>query len=480
MALSAAELIDGYRTGRIDPVDALADCLAGLRTTGVETGAVLALGAEEAVVDAATEARRRWSDGTARPLEGVPFGVKDIIATEGFPTTGGSSIMGDLVPRRDAACVARLRDHGAVAVAKLATSEFAAGHSTNATFGAVGNPWDRSRWTGGSSTGSGAALADRLLPLAIGTDTGGSVRLPSAWCGTTGLKATYGRVPRSGVLPLSWTLDHVGPMARTARDCGLMLSAMAGRHGGDPESADVPPDPRWADIPTGDEPTRIDGLTIGAVGGWFTEICDSEVLAAWRSALDVFADAGATIVEIELPSASLAFGAGWELLFAEAASLHEAHLDRLDELDPGFVRRMLQGRFLLAVDYLRTLRLRTVVLDEALAAFERVDALCTIGTPGTAPRHDDLLVDIDGVGMPMQQVHSRATMFGNVTGLPALMLPSGFDRRGMPIATQLIGRPFDEAGVIEIAAAFQDRTTVHTTRPAAPSVDHRDIARPTA
>jgi aspartyl-tRNA(Asn)/glutamyl-tRNA(Gln) amidotransferase subunit A len=203
------------------------------------------------------------------------------------------------------------------------------------------------------------------------------------------------------------------------------------------------------------------------VGGWFTEVCDAEVLAAWRTTLAVLADAGASVEEVALPSAHLAFAAGWTILFTEAASLHEGHLDRLDELDPGFVLRMLQGRLVLGVDYLRALRLRTVLLDEALAAFERVDVLCTIGTPGAAPRLDDLLVDIDGIGHPMQTVHSRATIYGNVTGLPALMLPSGRNRRGLPLAVQLLGRPFDERTLIACGAAVQDRSDHHLARPPA-------------
>ncbi len=465
MSLTAAELLEGYRTGMIDPVAAVDECLDGLEGTGRATGVVLAVGERDSVRASAAVARDRWRTGTARPLEGIPFGIKDIIATADLPTTGGSSVMGDLIARVDAPCVARLRDDGAIAVAKLATSEFAAGQPDNATFGRVANPWDGQRWTGGSSTGSGAALGHRLLPLTIGTDTGGSVRLPSAWCGTTGLKATYGRVPRTGVLPLSWTLDHVGPMARTARDCGLMLASMAGYDIGDPNSAREPIDQELRVVPGSGASTSLVGKRVGVVEGWFTELCDRDVYASWCSAIDVLADAGATIVEVELPSAHLAFLAGWELLFAEAASLHEAHIDRLHELDPGFVQRMLQGRFLLAVDYLRAMRLRTLVLDEALQALDGVDALCTVGVPGTAPRFDDLRVDVDDTAHPMQKVHSRSTMFGNFTGLPALMFPSGFDRKGMPTAIQLIGRPFDEREIITMAAAFQERTSFHEMTP---------------
>lgn len=463
MALMAHELIDAYNAGSLDVVETLDECLDDLVDIGSEHGIVLNVTSRAFAATAAAESQRRFANGTARPLEGVPFGVKDIVATEQLDTSGGASVLGSMVHRVDASCVARLRSAGAIMVAKLATSEFAAGQPANATFGAVRNPWNTDCWTGGSSTGSGAVLARRLLPLAIGTDTGGSVRIPSAWCGTTGLKATHGRVPRTGAIPLSWTLDHIGPMARSARDCGLMLAAMAGADGKDPTAPDVPVDPALGQP----APADLSGVRIGAVRGWFTELCDRDVEAAWLQGLDALEEAGADVVAIKLPSAHLAFTPGWEILFAEAASLHEPHLDQLERLDPGFVERMLQGRFQLAVDYLRAQRLRTIVLDEALAELDSVDVLCTIGAPGTAPPLDDLRVDINGELLPMQHVHSRATMYGNFTGLPALMLPTGLDRRQMPTAMQLIGRPFDEATLLSIGDAFQAATDHHLRRPTA-------------
>lgn len=458
--LGAVELLAAYRAGTADPVEAVQASLDALSTRGAAIGAVRAL-ADDAL-DAADAARQRWRAGTARALEGVPVAVKDIVATEGLPTTGGARVLGDAVPLTDATCVARLRAAGAVVVAKLATSEFAAGQPDNATFGPVRNPWDTERWTGGSSTGSGGALASRCVPLAIGTDTGGSIRIPSAWCGTTGLKPTYGRVPRTGVLPLSWTLDHIGPMARSAIDCGLMLSVMAGADGADPHAPDRPVDPALATV----APIDLRGVRIGAVHGWFTDVCDDAVHAAWRATLAVLADAGATVVDIDLPMAAHTFTVGWEILYAEAASLHEPHLDRVDDLDPGFAARMLQGRAMLAVDYLRALRLRTLILDEALTALTDVDALCTIGTPGVAPRLDDLLVDVNAERLPMLSVHSRCTMYGNVTGLPALMLPSGFGPTGLPLAVQLLGRPFDEARLLALGATVQQGTDHHRAVPA--------------
>jgi aspartyl-tRNA(Asn)/glutamyl-tRNA(Gln) amidotransferase subunit A len=235
-----------------------------------------------------------------------------------------------------------------------------------------------------------------------------------------------------------------------------MLAAMAGPDGCDPTASPQPVDPTLGGIAgvVGD----LSGRRIAAVSGWFTEVCDTDVLRNWRRTLDAMSVAGADIIEAELPSAEHSFTAGWELLYAEAASLHEPHLDRLAEMDHGFVARMLQGRFLLAADYLRAQRLRSLLLDETLAVLDNSDAICTIGVPGTAPRLDDLLVDIDDERLPMQMVHSRATMFGNFTGLPALMMPSGLDRKRMPTAVQLIGRPFAEADLVDLAAALQAST----------------------
>jgi aspartyl-tRNA(Asn)/glutamyl-tRNA(Gln) amidotransferase subunit A len=254
--LGVAGLLAAYATGRTDPVDVLAALRRRMETHPTGRDAVLApIAAAEAM---AAESAARIRAGTARPLEGIPFGVKDIIDAAGAPVTCGSFQTGDRVAATDSTIVARLRAAGAIPVAMLATTEFACGSAHNPRYGAVRNPWDRTRWTGGSSTGSGATLAARMLPLALGSDTGGSIRIPAAWCGITGLKPTRGLVPRTGVAPLSWTLDHVGPMARSADDLACVMPFIAGPDGQDPMAAGQYAGDRWR--------SDLTGLRIGVPG----------------------------------------------------------------------------------------------------------------------------------------------------------------------------------------------------------------------
>ena len=288
--LGVGDLLAAYAAGRTDPVAVLAALRARMATHPSGQDAVLAPIAEAEAM--ASDSAARIRTGRARPLEGVPFGVKDIIDAAGQPVTCGSFQTGDRVAATDATVVARLREAGAIPVAMLATTEFACGSAHNPRYGAVHNPWDRTRWTGGSSTGSGATLAARMLPLALGSDTGGSIRIPAAWCGITGLKPTRGLVPRTGVAPLSWTLDHVGPMARSADDLALVMPLIAGPDGADPMAAGQYAGERWR--------TDLKGLRIGVPGGWFLELQDEAVLAAWRSALAVFEGLGAELVPVDL------------------------------------------------------------------------------------------------------------------------------------------------------------------------------------
>ena len=293
--------------------------------------------------------------GTPRALEGIPFGVKDIIDVAGAPVTCGSLQTGDRVATADAEVVARLTRAGAIPVAMLATTEFACGSAHNPRYGAVRNPWRADRWTGGSSTGSGAALAARLLPLALGTDTGGSIRIPAASCGITGLKPTRGLVPRTGVASLSWTLDHVGPLARSADDLATVMPVIAGPDGRD----------AYAVAAYAGDRARLDicGLRIGVPEGWFVELQDNAVLAAWREALIVFESLGARLVPVDLGPIQTAHEDGYLVMMSELASLQEPEIDRMEAFDPGTRARIEQGRMFNAIDYLRALRRRPLGAD---------------------------------------------------------------------------------------------------------------------
>ncbi|TGD95788.1 amidase [Methylobacterium nonmethylotrophicum] len=452
--LGIGALQAAYAAGTTDPVAVVAALRARIARHPSGRDAVLAPvpGAEAAAEDST----RRIREGLARPLEGVPFGIKDIIDCAGAPVTCGSRLTGDRMAEADATVVARLRAAGAIPLAMLATTEFACGSAHNPRYGAVANPWNRARWTGGSSTGSGAALAARLLPLALGTDTGGSIRAPSAWCGITGLKPTRGLVPRTGVAPLSWTLDHVGPMARSAEDLARVMPWIAGPDGADPHAAGRYDAARARGLP---------GLRVGVPEGWFTEMQDAAVLAAWRQMLGVLERGGARLVPVDLGPVATAHQDGYTIVMAELASLQEPDLDRAAALDPGTRARMDQGRHFAATDYLRALRRRPLVLRQALDALSDVDVLVTPGLGGEAASLDTLTVEVDGESHPLQAVLPRNTMLFDYTGLPALMLPTGRGRTGMPVAAQVVGKPYDDALCLGVGAAFQRETGHHLSAP---------------
>ena len=407
----------------------------------------------------ARESADRIRQGRMRPLEGIPFGVKDIIDVADTRVTCGSRQTGDRVAAADAAVVARLRAQGAIPFLMLATTEYACGSAHNPRYGAVRNPWDRSRWTGGSSTGSGAALAARLLPLALGTDTGGSIRVPAAWCGITGLKPTRGLVPRTGVAPLSWTLDHIGPMARSADDLARVMPFISGPDDCDPTAVGGYAGNRGR--------ADLTGLRIGVPHGWFVELLDDAVLQAWQAALRTFETLGARLVPVDLGDVATAHADGYTIVMAELASLQEPDLERIDLFDFGARARIEQGLTYSATAYLRAMRRRPLVMRRVLAAMDTVDVLVTPGVGSEAAFLDDLTVDVNGNRHPLQQILPRNTMLFDYTGQPALMLPSGSGRSNLPVAVQIVGKPYDDALCLSVGSAFQRVTAFHQRAPAA-------------
>ena len=452
--MGVEDLLAAYAAGAADPMAVLASLLAR-RKTGEASEAVLCRvpGAE----DAAAASAERQRNGTARPLEGMFFGVKDIIDVAGARVTCGSLQTGDRIAAEDATCVARLRAAGAIPIYMLATSEFACGAVENARYGAVPNPWDRSRWAGGSSTGAGAALAGRLVPLALGSDSGGSIRIPAAFCGITGLKPTRGLVPRTGVATLSWTLDHVGPMARSCADILRVLPVLSGPDGKDPLAAESTPD-SFAGM-------SMAGLRIGVPEGWFTTRCDGAVLAAWQVALSVLELEGAVLVPVKMPDFTLAHEEAWMVLYAELASCQESRMGTLDLFDSGTRDRIARGLQVSATDYLRALRRRPLVQRALLDAMADVDVLLTPGVGAEAATLADPAVQVDGSRWAMYEVTPRNTMIFDYTGFPALMLPSGKGRMGLPVSIQVVGRPFADALCLAVGAAFQMRTRHHLEQP---------------
>jgi aspartyl-tRNA(Asn)/glutamyl-tRNA(Gln) amidotransferase subunit A len=458
---TAHELLDAYRNGTASPSEAVASCLARIGRLDGALNAVLTLVADRATEQAAI-ADQRWRDGTARLLEGVPYLLKDIIATADIRTTGGSAIYRDWVPTENAALAQRLEDAGGILLAKVQTMEFAYGHEENTTWGPMLNPWDLARTTGGSSSGSGAGVAARYAPLAIGTDTGGSIRDPSSFCNLTGIKATYGRVPRHGVMPLAWSLDHAGPMTRDVRDTALALEVVAGYDERDPMSSRNPVEAYSQLLGDG----SAAGLTIGVPVDWFWDIVDPEVKQAADEVIATLKAAGAAVQEVRLPNAHLADAIGWTVMLAEFGSLHEVTWDRLSEYDTGNIDSLPAAQFVSASDYLRAQRLRNLVQRDFEAAFDAVDVLVVPGSIGVAPRLDEMGMTIDGTFYGYIEHYLRTMFIFNVTGLPALSLPSGLNHDGLPMGVQLIARPFGEATAFRAAFALQSATAHHRAAPA--------------
>ncbi|MFP5070461.1 amidase family protein [Pseudonocardia nantongensis] len=394
------------------------------------------------------------------PLEGVPFAVKDVIDVAGVPTTAASRTRADAPPAAESATVvARLEAAGAIPVSKDATTEFAVGGPHPPLTGACRNPWDVERWAGGSSTGTAAAVAAGVVPFGLGSDVGGSVRLPAAWCGLTGLKPTAGAIPRTGSVPLSWTTETLGPLARDARTVGLLFGLLRGPDGRDPRVPELPPL-----APTA-VPDDLRGLRIARPQGYLTELCDSAVRSGVDHLVDVLTDAGAEVVGGDIPSAHRALPIGYQIVFAEAASVHRADQARWSDYDPVTVRRISQGITTPAADYLRALQFRAELQRELDAVFAGADLIVVPTTPATAPRLPDCTVTVDGERYPLYAAQSRATMLGNLTGAPGLALPTGLAPDGCPVSALLIARPHDEATALRVAALFQDRTDHHRRRP---------------
>jgi aspartyl-tRNA(Asn)/glutamyl-tRNA(Gln) amidotransferase subunit A len=401
---------------------------------------------------------------TLGPLHGVPIGLKDLYCTKGVRTTAGSRILGDWVPTEDATVVTRLAAAGGIMLGKLNMHEFAYGpEGLNAHYGTPWNPWDRTthRICGGSSSGSGAAVAAGLCPGALGSDTGGSIRIPSSLCGLTGIKPTYGRVSRAGVLPLAWSLDHVGPMCRSAADCALMLGAMAGYDPRDP-STSVLPVPDYAAALTG----QVKGLRIGLLGRFFLESAGAPQRQAIEQAVKTLETLGASVREVTLEQMKYAAAAAAAVISAESYAYHEPWLrTRAAEYGPDIRERLLVGAFVSGSDYLKGQRVRRLIRDEVDRALGDLDVLIAPTLPIAAVPVGAREVEIDGKPQPVRPSLVRYTRPFNVSGQPVASVPCGFTADGLPIGMQVIGRSFDEATVLRVADAYQRVTDWHTRRP---------------
>ena len=438
--ISPVELTQAY----LDRIDAVDERINSYITVTAQVAREMARKAEAEI------AAGRWRG----PFHGVPIGLKDLCYTKGILTTGGSKILADFVPNHDSTVWTRLREAGAVLLGKLNLHEFAYGATTNNPhWGACRNPYDLERIPGGSSGGSGAAIAARTAAATIGTDTGGSIRIPAAFCGCVGMKQTWSRVSRYGVLPLADSLDHAGPITRSVRDAALMLQAIAGHDPNDATSSREPVPDYMANMDRG-----VRGMRIGVISELTTRL-DAEVEASFNSAIRLLRDLGAEVVEVSIPAIEHAATIATNITFVESAEYHEQWM-RTRADDYGFdVRRMLEAGMLLpGVHYVRAQRARATVLAQALTELERCAVLIAPSASMPAPRINVGGRALTPSGEPVDMVAAvlRFTAPFNVTGQPALALPTGMTPDGLPLSMQIVGKPFDEATVFQAAAAYED------------------------
>lgn len=404
---------------------------------------------EDRAMAAARQAEREIMAGQWRgELHGVPVAVKDLYDMAGLPTTCSSKVRHDHVAPSDSACVERLEQAGAVIVGKTHTHEFAYGIVTPTT----GNPWNTAHIPGGSSGGSGATLTARGCFMAMGTDTGGSIRIPAAVCNTVGLKPTYGRVSRAGIASLSWSLDHAGPLTRTVGDAAVTLGALAGYDARDPGSADVPVGDYLVELEQG-----VRGLRIGVPRNYFFEHIEPEVERNVRDAIARLKAEGAELVEVDIPMPDLISAVEFGLCMPEASAYHQTMIRERPELYEEDVRTFLQaGMMVPAVDYISALRLRGLMQAAWRKMFDGLDALIAPAVAAVATRRDQLCVTWpDGTEEPVSSVFIRLSAPANIMGLPSVAVPCGFGAGGLPTSFQVMGRPFGEARILRIARAYE-------------------------
>ena len=413
--------------------------------------------------NAARRAEEEIGRGNYRgPLHGIPVGLKDLFNTAGVKTTSGTRIYDNFVPDEDCTVATKFGQAGAILLGKLNMHPLAFGPTgENGDYGHMHNPWNPERVTGGSSGGSGSAAAAGQCTITMGTDTGGSVRIPAALCGIVGLKPTYGRVSRAGLTPLSWCLDHPGPMVRTVEDAALTMNVIAGHDPSDHATPDVPV-PDYTSALTGD----IRGLRIGVVREYFETEIDPAVAALTQQAITVLGELGAEIVEVSLPLYEYAQPISNAILSAEATAAHrDILLSDGDKLYPQVRERLEEGLFISATEYLRAQQARQVFCQQVAGLLENVDLLAGPVEPVTAPRILERRIEIGGVALPAVPMLTKYTRVYNITGSPAISVPCGFGPDGLPVGLHLAGRNFDESTVLRAAYAYQQATDWHTRRP---------------
>jgi aspartyl-tRNA(Asn)/glutamyl-tRNA(Gln) amidotransferase subunit A len=455
--LTIRQVGERLRRRELSPVELTNAILDRAERLDGPLNAFITLTREQALAQAQAAERSLLAGKDLGPLHGIPISLKDLYQTVGVKTTGGSKILADWVPTTDATVTRKLQLAGAVVIGKNNLHEFAFGATNeNPHYGPSRNPWHRERITGGSSGGSAAAVAAGLGYASMGSDTGGSIRLPAAFCGLVGVKPTYGLVSRAGVLPLSWSLDHCGPLTRTVEDAAIVLNAIVGHDHADPASASrVLPDLTTA------LDGRVQGIRVGLLREYLDEHVNPEVAAAVRTAANDLGRLGMRVEEVSVPEVVYGDGASIGILYGEAAAIHERWLATYrDQYGADVLERLEQGARMTATQYLKGQRARRVLVDRFAALFEQIDVLISPTVPILAPT------------IPESRGNAaRAQLLGftrlfNVLGLPTLSVPCGFSTGGLPIGLQVAGRPFEDLTILRVASAYERQAEWHGHRPA--------------
>jgi aspartyl-tRNA(Asn)/glutamyl-tRNA(Gln) amidotransferase subunit A len=442
---------------KLSPVELTQACLDRVTQFDDALHAFILQTPDRAMADARAAEARVMAGKALGPLDGIPIGHKDIYNTAGIRTTGHSKVLEHNVPTRDGTVVRKWAKAGTVLMGKLSTHEFAmGGPSFDVPWPPARNPWNPDHFTSGSSSGTGAAVAAGMVLGGTGSDTGGSIRGPAALCGITGIKPTYGLVSRAGVLPLSFSMDHAGPMAWTVEDCALLLQAMAGYDAEDPASVDRP----VADFTTGIG-NSVKGLRIGVVRHFFEtdNAASPATLQGINHALDVFEHLGAEVSDVTLSPLAEYHACGSVILSSEAYAVHEPWLKtRFNDYGELFRDRIALGGFIRATDYVQALRRRRTLCLEVKSAMADLDLLVSASQPAEAPR----ITEVPKWGTMEKP---SLTMPFNLTGYPAMTVPTGFGAGGLPVGMQLIAKPFQEPLLFQAAHAFEKSISIRKRRP---------------
>ena len=446
------EAAAGLRARQFSAVDLATAAISRIDRLNPTLRAFITVTAEQAL-EQARQADRELATGLDRgPFHGVPVALKDLFYTKGVPTTAGSKVYLNFLPECNATVVEKLLAAGAVLLGKLNMHELAYGiTSANPHFGAVRNPWNPWHSPGGSSGGSGVAVATHMVFMAMGTDTGGSIRIPASFCGTVGLKPTYGRVSRFGVLPLGFSQDHMGPLTRSVRDAALALNAIAGHDPRDPTSSRRP----VVDYVPGED-CSIRGVRIGFSDSFFFERLHEDVESAVRGAIARAQSLGAVIKPVRLPDMDALNAVARIVLLSEASSVAEPFMEDRGQFGPDVLALLDQGRLVPATDYINAQRLRRKMRREFEQVWQDVDCLIAPATPTPAPRIGDATIRLGGRDEDVRLASTRLVRCFNALGFPALSLPCGLSASGLPLGMQIVGPAFEEALLLRIGAALED------------------------